>query len=171
VSQSGQIAIGAPHIFFTPRPRQGGYEDPSYDQFTQWNQLWDDYTWIIGSQVVASRARQILVIPFYKSSQAENLGSFLTNWKEVISAVITAAANSIAPQFLHNTYGFDKVFSSSFSSGIVTHQNFNTDGTGVTSMTRAAFDLDGKVGHSIYHPIRGVIYQNTRPPHGVNPVE
>lgn len=66
---SGGIAGGAPHLFFTPAPWQGAHYDNTYDQFTQWNGLWDKYTSIIGSQLVVSGVPQILVIPFYKNSQ------------------------------------------------------------------------------------------------------
>jgi hypothetical protein len=170
LNQSGQIAGGAPHIFFTPSPWQGGYQDNTYDQFTRWNGLWDKYTSAIGSQLVASGAPQILVIPFYKNSQAANLGSFLTNWQEVISAVVTAAIISIDPLFLRDTFVFSQIFTSSFSNGIVTQQNFHMRGTNVSSMTRFLFDLDGQAAGSNWRPSGGIIYLNTPVPRGVNPV-
>src|SRR5262249_12931456 len=79
----GRIVGGAPHLFFTPSPWQGGYQDGTYDQFTAWNGLWDKYTSAMGSQLVVSGMPQILVVPFYKNAQSGNLGGFLTNWREV----------------------------------------------------------------------------------------
>jgi hypothetical protein len=165
---SGGILGGAPHLFFTPSPWQGGYQDNT--QFTQWNNLWDKYTSVIGSQLVVSGVPQILVIPFYKNSQAGNLGGFLINWREVISAVITAAVDSINPLFLRDRFEFDRIYSSSFSNGIITLQNFSTRGTGADSMTRISFDLDGQASGSHWRPNNGVIYRNTHAPRGIKPV-
>jgi hypothetical protein len=170
LSQSGGVAGGLPHLFFTPSPWQGGYQDNTYDEFTQWHNLWDKYTSAIGSQLVASGASQILVIPFYKNSQAGGLGSFLTNWKEVISAVLTAAIIDIDPLFLRDTYEFDQLFTSSFSNGIVTQQNFTTMGTDADARTVIGFDLDGQASGSSWHPTPGVIYSNTPVAGGINPV-
>ena len=36
-----------------------------------------------------------LVIPFHKTSQAYDLGLFLTNWQDVIAAVVTAAVSDM----------------------------------------------------------------------------
>lgn len=163
------IVGGTPHLFFTPSPWQGGYQDGTYDQFSRWNGLWDKYTSAIGSQLVVSGAPQILVIPFYKNSQSGSLGSFLTNWREVVSAVVTAAVNSTDPLFLRDTFQFDAIFSSSFSNGIVTLQNFTTRGAGAAAMTRMAFDLDGQASGSNWRPSRGLSYRNTPAPHGTNP--
>jgi len=162
LNQIGGVAGGLPHIFFTPSPNQGGYHDGAYDQFTRWNGLWDKYTSAIGSQLVVSGAPQILVIPFYKNSQVGNLGSFLSNWREVISEVVSVCINSIDPLFLRDRYEFNGIYTSSFSNGIATHQNFNTQGTGVSSMTRVGFDLDGQASGSHWHPSGGVVYKNTR---------
>jgi hypothetical protein len=169
LNAEGGIGGGSPHIFFTPSPWQGGYQDPTYDDFTAWNRLWDKYTSAIGSQLVASGVQQILVIPFYKNSQTGNLGDFLTNWKEVISAVVTAAIDSVDPYFLRDRYEFETIFSSSFSNGIATLQNFSTRAADAAAMTRMAFDLDGQASGSNWRPRRGVSYRNTRAPHGVNP--
>jgi hypothetical protein len=173
LSQSGAIAGGVPHIFFTPSPNQNGYNDGEdyNDNFTtEWYGLWDKYTSIIGSQLIASGAPQILVIPFYQTSQLGNLGSFLANWREVISGVLTTAISSIDPLFLRDTFQFDEIFTSSFSNGIYTHQNFNTRGAGVASMTRRAFDLDGQAAHSHWRPNRAVVYSSRPvPPGSTNP--
>ncbi len=77
---SGEIIGGAPHIFFTPSPWQHHppCSDGAYDAFDSvWQDLADKYTSIIGSQLVVSGVRQILVIPFYKNAQASDLGNFL----------------------------------------------------------------------------------------------
>ena len=169
-AQPGGVAGGDPHIFFTPSPWQGGYQDGTYDRFTAWNGLWDKYTSVMGSQLVEARVRQILVIPFYRNAQTGSLGSFLTNWKEVISEVVTAAINSIDPFFLRDRYEFERIFTSSFSNGITTQQNFNTRGTDVAAMTQAAFDMDGQAAGSSWRPNRGVIYLNTPAPRSGNPV-
>jgi hypothetical protein len=170
LDNSGGIIGGAPHLFFTPSPWQGGYQDPGYDRFALWHGLWDKYTSAIGSQLVVSGVPQILVIPFYRNSQSGNLGAFLTNWREAISAVLTVAVDSIDPLFLRDKFEFDKIFSSSFSNGIVTHKNFNTSGAGAGSMTRIAFDLDGQAAGSRWRPSKGVVYLNTPAPSGLNPV-
>jgi hypothetical protein len=166
---SGGIIGGAPHIFFTPSPWQGGYNDNTYDQFARWNGLWDKYTSAIGSQLVVSGAPQILVIPFYRNSQSGQLGDFLNNWREVVAAVVTAVIHDIDPLFLRSTYRFDHIFSSSFSNGIVTLQNFHTRATGAAGMTRMAFDLDGQASGSNWRPSPGQSYRNTPAPRGVNP--
>jgi hypothetical protein len=164
----GQGAI--PHLNFTPTPYQGHYYDPGYDSFASWGQLWDDYTWVIGGQLAASGANQILVIPFYKNSQTTNLGDFLTNWQEVIAEVITAALLSYDPLILRNDFSFDRIVSSSFSNGYVAHQTFNTQAVGAAAMTDYIFDLDGAAGGSHWRPPNGVIYQNRKSPVNNNPV-
>jgi len=62
--------------------------------------LWDDYTDRIGGLLSASGVNQVLVIPFYKTSKAFNLGLFLTNWQDVVSAVVTAAVSDMNPYHL-----------------------------------------------------------------------
>jgi len=158
------------HVNFTPTPIQGGYIDGAYDSFSGWGGLWNDYTEIIGGQMVASGAAQILVIPFYKTSQQRDLGGFLANWKDVVAAVVTAAINSIDLFRLRDGFTFDRIVSSSFSNGYVAHQNFQTQGAGVEAMTDVLFDLDGQAGGSSWRPPKGVIYLNRPAPHGVNPV-
>jgi hypothetical protein len=158
-----------PHINFTPTPIQGGYPDTTYGSFGGWGRLWADYTSVIGGQMVAAGVDQILVIPFYRTSQSGKLGDFLANWKEVVSAVITAAINSIDPYYLRDTYSFDHICSSSFSNGWVAHQNFYSHATGAASMTDVLFDLDGQAGGSHWRPPEGIIYQNRGAP-GSNPI-
>jgi hypothetical protein len=169
---AGQIAGGSPHIFFTPTPYQGGYQDSAYEQFTTWQMLWDDYTSIMGTQLVYSGVPQILVIPFYKNSQRANLGSFLTNWREVVSEVITQTIYAIDPYFLRNKFEFDKIFTSSFSDGIWTHQDFNTHGVDAASMTQMTFDMDGSAAKPATHwrASKMVAYHNTPVPGQNNPV-
>lgn len=166
---SGSINGGPPLIFFTPSPWQGGYQDPGYDSFTSWRNLWDKYTSAMGSQLVSSGARQILVIPFYKNSQTGKLGSFLSNWREVITAVLTASINSVDPFYLRNNYQFDEIYTASFSNGITSHQNFHMHGAGASGMTTVSFDLDGQAAGSNWHPSGGVAYFNTPAIGGVNP--
>ena len=161
---------GIPHINFTPTPIQGGYQDATYDSFGGWANLWRDYTYVIGSQVSAAGVNQILVIPFYKTSQQRDLGSFLSNWKEVIAAVIKAAIFSIDIFLLRDGYAFDQIVSSSFSNGWVAHQGFNTQAIGAASMTKLIIDLDGVAGGSHWTPVNGVIYRNRTPPFATNPV-
>jgi hypothetical protein len=170
VTGDGSLLVGSPHIFFTPTPALGGYMDPGYDSFTSWIELWTKYTTAIGVQIAAAGVAHVLVIPFYKNSQYANLGDFVTNWKEVVSAVGTAAINSFDPLFLRDRYTFDKLFSSSFSSGVVALQDFHTRGVGVTSMSQMAFNLDGQASGSHWNPSRGVIYRNTPVYGGPNPV-
>jgi hypothetical protein len=158
-----------PHINFTPTPIQGGYSDATYDSFGGWDNLWRDYTAVIGGQVAGSGADQILVIPFYQTSQSGNLGDFLLYWKEAVSAVVTAAIDSIDPYYLRDSYTFDRIVSSSFSNGYVAHQGFHTKAAGAAAMTDVLFDLDGQAGGSTWRPAKGVIYLN-RQPGPVNPV-
>jgi hypothetical protein len=167
---SGGIIGGPPHIFFTPSPNQHPCHDHNYAQFisTPWQELWDKYTSVIGSQLVASGAPEILVIPFYKNAQTGDLGDFLTNWQPAVSTVVTTAINWIDPLFLRDTFTFSSVFTSSFSNGIVPHRNFNTQGAGVAAMTKRAFDLDGQASGSKWHPSKGIVYSNTPAP-GINP--
>ena len=169
VGTSAGVAI--PHLFFTPTPIQGHYYDNKYDSFDGWGQLWSDYTSRIGGLMTASGVQQILVIPIYKTSQAYGLGSFLSNWQDVISAVVTAAVNDINPYYLRDTFSFSRIYSSSFSNGVNAHQAFNSHGTGAKGMTSMIFDLDGQAqtGGSNWRPSNGIIYQNRGSPTGVNP--
>jgi hypothetical protein len=168
-SNAGAEVGSVPHLNFTPTPIQGGYQDGSYDTFGGWGQLWDDYTSVIGGQLAASGANQILVIPMYRTSQQRNLGDFLSNWRAVVSAVITVAKTDVDPSFSGNTYVFKRIVSSSFSNGWVAHQGFHTRATGAAAMTEVLFDLDGVAGGSSWQPPVGIIYQN-RPPTLGNPV-
>jgi hypothetical protein len=169
LTASGQAMGRIPHINFTPTPIQGGYIDGNYDSFNGWAGLWNDYTAMIGGQLAASGADQVLVIPFYKTSQQRNLGDFLSSWREVISAVATAALNAVDPYFLRDTFTFDRIVSSSFSNGYVAHQVFNTQAVRAASMTDVIFDLDGQAGGSQWRPANGVIYQNRMTPARANP--
>ena len=158
-----------PHVFFTPTPWQGGYQNPGYDAFDSWGKLWADYTMTIGRQVSASGSAQILVIPFYKNGQERDLGgAFLSDWKDVIAKVVTAAVNDIDPNILSGPYSFDSIVSSSFSNGYVAHKTFN-GGAGVSDATSLLFDLDGQAGGSTWRPSNGIIYQNVTPPFSGNP--
>lgn len=172
IPRSGGNTFGSiPHFNFIPTPIQGGYHDSTYDSFAGWGKLWADYTSIIGGQMAASGADQTLVIPFYKTSQYGKLGSFLDNWQEVTAAVITAAINSVDPFRLRNAYTFERIVSSSFSNGWVTHRQFN-GGAGVASRTNVLFDLDGVSASpsSSWRPAQGVIYMNSAPTARGNPV-
>jgi hypothetical protein len=159
-----------PHLNFTPTPIQGHYYDNTYDSFGGWGQLWDDYTSVIGGQLAASGADQILIIPFYRTAQAGNLGDFLSNWREVVSAVATAAIDSVDPLRLRDSYRFDRIVSSSFSNGYVAHQQFNLKAAGAGAMTDVIIDLDGQAGGSHWRPSNGVIYLNQAVPGAMNPV-
>lgn len=158
-----------PHINFTPTPIQGGYHDGTYDSFGGWDNLWRDYTSVIGGQVALSGADQILVLPFYRTIQANKLGDFLLNWKETIAAVVTAAIDSIDATALRDSYTFDRIVTSSFSNGYVAHQHFHAKGAGVSEATDVIIDLDGQAGGSIWRPAKGVIYLN-QPAGPMNPV-
>src|SRR5262249_48107214 len=158
-----------PHIFFTPTPHQGGYEDPAYENFTAWGQLWDDYTSRMGGQMTAAGADQIMIIPFYKNGQTQSLGDFEANWREVIAAVATAAINSVAPTLLRtDSYEFDQIVSSSFSNGWSAHQRFN-GAIGAAAMTVRAFDIDGAAAQPPslgWRPRNGVRYLDRPVPVG-----
>jgi len=171
-SNVGNPATAIPHIFFTPTPIQGGYRDENYDSFGGWEQLWHDYTDRIGSLIAASGVNQILVVPFYKTMQAYALGSFLQDWQETISAVVTAAFNDMNPYYVQGSYSFDKIVSGSFSNGVNAHRNFHTMGVGASDMTKVLFDLDGvaQTGGSNWRPSKGIIYQNRGSPTGQNPM-
>ena len=169
-NSDGKSLGSVPHINFTPTPIQGGYSDQTYDSFGGWDGLWRDYTSVIGGQMAASGADQVLVIPFYKTGQAANLGDFLISWKEAVSAVVTAAMDSIDPYRLRDTFTFDRIVSSSFSNGYVAHQGFYTQAAGAAAMTDVLFDLDGQAGGSNWRPAKGVIYLNRKAPGSVNPM-
>lgn len=170
-SVGSSAASAIPHIFFTPTPIQGGYSDAGYNSFSGWGQLWDDYTDRIGGLLSASGVNQILVIPFYKTAQAYDLGSFLTNWKDVISAVVMAAVSDINPYYLTSAYSFSSIVSASFSNGVGVHRGFNSGAAGAQAMTSVLFDLDGQAqtGGSNWRPPNGIIYLNRAAPGGANP--
>jgi hypothetical protein len=159
-----------PHVHFTPTPIQGHYYDNAYDTFESWSKLWDDYTSMIGGQMCASGVNQCLVIPFYQTAQQRNLGSFLSNWREVLVAVLTSAFNDIDSSLLSGDFELDNIVSSSFSNGWVAHQQFNTQAVGANSQTTTVFDLDGQAGGSMWRPSNGVIYLNKPSPANVNPM-
>ncbi|GLS21818.1 hypothetical protein GCM10007874_48350 [Labrys miyagiensis] len=166
------IGSASPHLFFTPTPIQGGYTDGNYDSFAGWTKLWDDYTDRIGGLISAAGVNQVLVIPFYKTSQGYNLGSFCDDWSDVVSAVVTAAMNDINPYALRDTFVFSSIYTSSFSNGVNAHRSFQTRGVGTDNMTARIFDLDGvaQTGGSTWRPAKGIIYQNRPSPSGDNPM-
>jgi hypothetical protein len=171
-------AFAVPHLFFTPRPAQGGFNDVDYETFVSWGPLWDGYTSVVGGQLASSGVKQILVIPFYKDAQTPlgnknepGLGTFLTNWKTVISAVVTAAVNDVDPLMLRTDYSFDSIVTSSFSNGWLAHSSFNGRGASVSGATMRVFDLDGGAplaGGVNWILPRMVKYLDRTPP-GVNP--
>ncbi|WP_031495493.1 hypothetical protein [Bryobacter aggregatus] len=158
-----------PHLNFTPSPWQGGYLDPGYDEFSSWAQLWDDYTSVIGGQMAAARADQILVLPFYRNSQAKDLGSFLLQWKKVVDDVITAVIQQLDPLALRDTFFSSSIVSSSFSNGWIPHQNFQTQAIGAAALSERILDLDGVAGGSMWVPPKSIIYRNRALPRGMNP--
>jgi hypothetical protein len=163
--------IASPHVFFTPTPWQGGYQNPGYDTFGSWGKLWNDYTDGVGGPIAAAGVSQVLVIPFYKNGQENDLGGgFLLDWKDVISAVVTAAVDNIDATMLRSSYTFDTLVSSSFSNGYVAHKTFNSRGDGVSDATQVIFDLDGQAGGSTWRPSNGIIYLNRAPGRVGNPV-
>jgi hypothetical protein len=109
------------------------------------------------------------VIPFYRTAQEQDLGSFLLNWRSVVSAVVSVAVNSVDPLYLSGDFGFQSIVSSSFSNGWVAHQEFNTKAIGAAVMTNVIFDLDGVAAHSTWQPSNGVIYRNQTSPTAANP--
>jgi len=157
-----------PHINFTPTPAQGGYYDNTYDSFGGWGKLWEDYTSVIGGQMTAAGVEEILVIPFYQNSQTLDLGNFMSTWKDVIVAVVTAALDSFNPYLLRKSYEFDKIVSSSFSNGYVAHMTFNQKADGAAAATNLIIDLDGQAGGSTWTPSNGVIYRNRAVPGNAN---
>lgn len=161
--------LGIPHIAFTPTPIQGGYSDATYEAFTGWEKLWGDYTSVLGAQLSAAAVNQVLVLPFYRTAQQQDLGSFLLNWQSVISDVVTVAVVSVDPLFLRDDYHFEQIVTSSFSNGWVAHHEFNTKAGGAGAMTHVLFDLDGQAAQSTWQPANGVIYRNQVPPGPDNP--
>ena len=161
-------SIATPHIFFTPTPAQGKYYDSGYDSFESWGQLWDDYTRRIGGQIVAAGCNQVLVIPFYKNSQARDLGSFNHNWREVIAAVVQAAVYDINPYLGGSSYAYTDICCSSFSNGYSACQSFYGAASSAVSVY---FDLDGQASTppSHWRPSKSVVYSNAAPPASGNP--
>jgi hypothetical protein len=161
-----------PHIYFTPHPAQGHYDDSGYDSFKSWHKLWHDYTQAPGRQIVTADKDQVLVVPFYTNAQhVAGLGDFLQNWQEAVTAVVTAAIDSIDPTALRNRFEFKEIYSTSFSDGWISHNRFHTQGVGVEQMTTRIIDLDGQAAKppSLWRPANGIIYLDQPPPHGINP--
>lgn len=161
------IRGGRPHVFFTPSPWQGGYNDGGYATFESWRRLYQKYVSGMGAQIAAAGVPHILVIPFYTNAQAGKLGSFVTDWKETLTTVLDTAINSADPLHLRTTYSFEEIYTSSFSNGVITHANFASGSAG--RATLKAFDLDGQAAGFNWRPSNGVIYHNTRPPKEGNP--
>lgn len=169
-SGSGRARTGAPLVFFTPSPWQGGYRDPDYDAFTRWRRLFDRYTWAMGAQLAASTAPMVLVIPFYRSDQSGSLGSFLREWRAVLKAVLTKAYHTVDPLALRADYRFEHLYAASFSNGIATQRNFVTAGAGVADALRMSYNLDGQASGLLWNATRSMSYDNVRPRAAVNPV-
>jgi hypothetical protein len=168
----GRVEFGSiPHIYFTPHPAQGHYYDYGYDSFKTWHKLWHDYTQAPGRQIVTAGKDQVLVVPFYTNAQHHNLGDFLQNWKEAVTAAVTVAIDSIDPTWLRDRFEFKEIYSTSFSDGWIPHSQFQREGVGVAQMTTRIIDLDGQAAHppSRWRPANGIIYLDRRPPHGMNP--
>ncbi|HXI19700.1 MAG TPA: hypothetical protein VNH46_01360 [Gemmatimonadales bacterium] len=159
-----------PHINFTPTPNQGGYSDLTYDSFGGWGRLWADYTSVIGGQVAAADPNQLVIIPIYRTRQADDLGNFKAYWRDVITRVASVAIDSVDPYRLRKDYTFDRIVSSSFSNGFRAHKDFNGRGAGVADATDTIFDLDGQAGGSTWRPSNGVIYLNRSGPASGSPV-
>jgi hypothetical protein len=157
------------HLNFTPTPIQGHYYDSNYESFAGWAQLWEDYTELMGGQMAACGVDQIMVIPIYRTSQAKNLGNFLSNWKDVVSSVVTAVLNYLDPLQLRDTFTVGHIVSSSFSNGFVAHQQFYGQAAGAAAATDVLFDLDGQAGGSNWRPSAGIIYMNRTAPSRTNP--
>lgn len=161
------------HINFTPTPIQGHYQEATYDSFAGWIGLWRDYTTNIGRQLVLSGARQILVLPFYRTSQMGKLGAFLANWQVVVESVVTAALASMQPGQTTSQFTVDRIVSSSFSNGWLTHQDFYSNAVGARDRTSVCFDLDGAAAKPPSVPWRpgvGVTYINQPAPPAGNPI-
>jgi hypothetical protein len=168
----GSVDFGTiPHIYFTPHPAQGGYQDPGYDSFKTWHKLWHDYTQAPGRQIVTANKSQVLVVPFYTNAQHHALGDFLVNWKEAVAAVVTAAIDSVDATELRSSFDFTEIYSTSFSDGWIPHSQFHHDGVGVKAMTTKVIDLDGQAAHppSHWRPAKGIVYLDKPPPAGPNP--
>ena len=133
-----------PLIFFTPTPHQHPCDDRDYFSFVGgWPSLWDDYTDRIGGLLCASGVNQILVLPFYQNRQTYDLDAFMSDWQDVVAAVINATVNDINPYYLSEAYSFSSIVSASFSNGVGVHQRFNSGANGAQAMTSVLFDLDG----------------------------
>jgi hypothetical protein len=174
VPSSGGRDGSTPHIHFTPTPIQHPCYDNDYDSFGGgWWSLWDRYTDIVGGQLAASGANQVLVIPFYQTAQQYNLGDFLSNWRELVSAVVTQAICSIDALRLRDAFTFGRILSSSFSNGWVAHRQFYDQAMSAASMTDVLFDLDGQAASpssSNWRPQKGIKYLDRASPTGTNPV-
>lgn len=168
---SRKVASATPHIFFSPTPDQGGYDDGKYDNLAGWGGLWNDYTGSIGHQIAAAGVNQILVMPIYKKAQKFDLGVFLGHWQEVVSKVVTQAVSDMNPYLLPGPFTFSNIVSSSFSNGTAAHQNFHNKAAGAHAMTSVLFDLDGQASAegANWRPSKGITYRNALPG-GANPV-
>lgn len=158
------VNAAPPLIYFTPTPYQGQCYDPDYDSFSGgWPALFDVYSYWMGMQVAASGANVVLVIPFYKNAQTNNLGDFATTWRDAVGAVAGAALLTQDPLILRDTYSFDTIYSASFSNGWIVHKTFNTMAQGAAGMTQFLFDLDGfqaKPPSTYWRPQNSIAYCN-----------
>ncbi len=150
------------HIFFTPSPGQHPAYDHDYDTFKNgWAEMWDNYTWTIGAQISLATANQIVVIPFYKGTQWNNLGGFLSDWSDAITQVVRAAIGRLDPDLDATDFSVGAIVSSSFSNGITTHKHFQSAGVGTTAVTKIMFDLDGGASGTVWAPSGMVTYRNS----------
>ncbi len=174
VVPDGLFLEPSPHVYFIPSPEQGKADDGSYDQFAgAWRStLYVDYTKFVGAQVANAReAQQVLVIPFYRNSQRQNLGDFNQYWQPVITQLLTDAIFKKDVLIIRkNEVSFDSIYTSSFSNGWVTHQHFQQSGKSVADLTIKLFDLDGVQAGSSWAPAKSIIYKNRPPPGPSNPV-
>lgn len=131
--------------------------------------FWDDYTYIMGSQIAAAGAQQILVVPFYRRIQPTKIGVFSQNWKDAVISAVTVAVQDAMPMALAGPYDFNAIVSSSFSSGWIIHSNFHHNGRDVSPMTRSLFELDGFGSGCIWVSPKGITFRNRVAPRGQNP--
>src|SRR5262245_33310928 len=131
-----------PHIFFHPTTAQAGISDAHYAAFDRgWAVVYDAYSFWMGAQIAAvKKAQHALVIPFYNSAQAQDLGNFNRHLKAVVVKLLTDAVKQRDPLIIYDDeVKFQRICTSSFSIGIAAQKHFQSKGADVANMTDKLF--------------------------------
>jgi hypothetical protein len=130
-------------LFFHPSPGAAGYDDWEYtDKRGKWADL-NRYLDALGYQLAASRAKQVLFVPYFTEAAMDNLGAFAQHWQTMLEEILELLRLRYAP----STAGRPKladVVATSYSAGVKYLHTFLSRAVNVNSFVREVYDYDGR---------------------------